>query len=232
VQGTDPETIEEVRQRAPQAFHTELFRAVTEADWAEAARRQKGVAGAVATYRWTGSWYTVFVAVDPANRADLVDLPNGRTRLEPAFEQTVRAFLNRFRLAGYDIELRPPRFVPVDLVVEVCTLPGHFRADVAEAVRLALSARVLPDGSLGFFHPSNFAFGMPLYLSRLYAAVERVEGVESVAVRKLTRYGEPDAGELAKGVVAVGPWEIVRLDNDPSFVEHGVLTVTALGGKA
>ena len=79
---------------------------------------------------------------------------------------------------------------------------------------------------------SNFTFGQPLYLSRLYAAVERVEGVESVAVRKLTRYGEPDAGELAKGVLAVGPWEIVRLDNDPSFVEHGVLTVTAMGGKA
>ena len=35
--GADPETIEEVRQLAPQAFHAELFRAVTEADWAEAA---------------------------------------------------------------------------------------------------------------------------------------------------------------------------------------------------
>ena len=55
-EGTDPETIEEVRQLAPQAFHTELFRAVTEADWAEAAKRLAGVAGAVATYRWTGSW--------------------------------------------------------------------------------------------------------------------------------------------------------------------------------
>ena len=232
VQGTDPETIEEVRQRAPRAFHTELYRAVTEADWAEAAQRLAGVAGAVATYRWTGSWYTAFVAVDPTDRADLVDLPNGRTRLEPGFEQRVRAFLNGFRLAGYDIELRPPRFVPTDLAVEVCTLPGHFRADVAQAVRDALSDRVLPDGSRGFFHPDNFTFGQPLHLSRLYAAVERVEGVESVAIRKLTRYGEPDAGELMKGVLAVGPWEIVRLDNDPNFVEHGVLTVTAMGGKA
>jgi hypothetical protein len=231
VQGTDPETIEQVRQRAPQAFHTDLYRAVTEADWAAAAQRLLAIAGAVATYRWTGSWYTVFVAVDPTDRADLVDLPNGRTQLEPAFEQVVRTFLNGFGLAGYDIELRPPRFVPVDLAVEVCTLPGHFRTDVAQAVRDALSDRVLPDGSRGFFHPSNFTFGLPLYLGRLYAAVERVEGVESVAVRKLTRYGEPDAGELAKGLLAVGPWEIVRLENDPNFVEHGVLTVTAMGGK-
>ena len=230
--GFDAETIEEVRQLAPQAFHSVLFRAVTEEDWAEAARRLTDVAGAVATFRWTGSWMTIFVAVDPRDRADLVDLPNGRTRLETNFERRVRAFLTRFRLAGYDVELRPPRFVAVELVVDVCARPGYFRADVAQAVRDALSARVLPDGSRGFFHPDNFTFGDPLYLSRLYAAVERVEGVDSVAIRKLVRFGQTDSGELAAGVLRVGPWEIVRLDNDPSFVEHGVLTVTAQGGKA
>ena len=203
--GVDAETIEEVRQLAPQAFHSELFRAVTVEDWAEAARRLPDIQGAVATYRWTGSWYTVFVAVDPSDRADLVDLPNGRTRLEPAFERRVRAFLTRFRLAGYDVELRPPRFVPLDIEIEVCAAPGHFRADVAAAVRRALSAQVLPDGTLGFFHPENFTFGEPLYLSRLYAAVERVEGVESAVVRRFQRYGEA-AGELESGVLrrAVG----------------------------
>ena len=229
--GVDPETIEEVRQLAPQAFHTELFRAVTEEDWAEAARRLPDVQGAVATYRWTGSWYTIFVAVDPRDRADLVDLPNGRTRLEPAFEQQVRAFLTRFRLAGYDVELRPPRFVPLDIELEVCAAHGHFRTDVVNAVRRALSAQVLPDGTRGFFDPENFTFGEPLYLSRLYAAVERVEGVDSVVVRRFQRYGFEAAGELEKGVIAMAPWEIVRLDNDPSFVEHGVLSVVGKGGK-
>jgi len=230
--GVDAETIEQVRQLAPQAFHTELFRAVTEEDWAAAAKRLAGVQGAVASYRWTGSWTTIFVAVDPLDRIDLVDLPNGNTRLEPVFEAQVRAFLTRFRLAGYDIELRPPRFVPVTLELEVCARHGYFRSDVAAAVREALSNRVLPDRSRGFFHPSNFTFGDPLYLSRLYAAVERVEGVESVAIRRLVRYGQPDAGELDRGALLTGPWEIVRLDNDPSFVEHGVMTVTARGGKA
>jgi hypothetical protein len=230
--GVDAETIEEVRQRAPQAFHSELYRAVTEADWAEAASRLPDVAGAVATYRWTGSWYTVFVAVDPRFREDLVNLPNGRTRLEPGFERRVRAFLARFRLAGYDIELRPPRFVPLELELEICAAPGYFRSDVAQVVRDALSARVLPDGTRGFFHSDHFTFGQPVYLSRIYAAVERVEGVDSLAVRVFRRYGHTDAGELEKGVLAVGPWEIVRLDNDPTFVEHGVLRVTARGGKA
>lgn len=230
--GTDMETIEEVRQLAPQAFHSELFRAVTAEDWAQAARRFTGVAGAVATYRWTGSWTTIFVAVDPSDRRDLVDLPTGRTRLDPAFEQTIRAFLGRFRIVGYDIELRPPQFAALELVVEVCARRGYFATDVAQAVRDALSARVLRDGTQGFFHPDNFTFGDPVYLSRLYAAMERVEGVDSAAVRRLCRFGQPPAGELERGVLRVGPWEIARLDADPSFPEHGVLTVTALGGKA
>ncbi len=85
--GADAETVEQVRRRAPQAMRAELKRAVTEADWVRAAEQLDGVSGAVATFRWTGSWLTIFVAVDPVDRANLVDLPDGRTRLEPAFER-------------------------------------------------------------------------------------------------------------------------------------------------
>lgn len=230
--GADAETVEEVRRHAPAAMHAELKRAVTDDDWARAARHLEGVSGAVATFRWTGTWLTVFVAIDPEDRSSLVDLPDGRTRLEPAFEQHVRAWLARFRIAGHDIELRPPRFVGLELAVEVCAAPGYFRTDVAEAVRAALSARVLPGGGRGFFHPDYFTFGDAVYASRLYAAVERVTGVDSVAIRKLTRFGQPQRDELDRGVLPIGPWEIARLDADPSFAEHGVLTVTARGGKA
>ncbi len=230
--GVDAETVEQVRRRAPEAMRAVLKRAVTEADWVRAAKELDGVSGAVATFRWTGTWLTIFVAVDPVDRADLVDLPNGRTRLDPAFEARIRAWLTRFRIAGHDIELRPPRFVGLELVVEVCARHGYFRTDVQAGVRDALSARVLPDGSRGFFHTDNFTFGDPVYLSRLYAAIERVTGVDSVAIRKLTRFGQPQHDELDRGVLLIGPWEIARLDNDPSFAEHGVLTVTARGGKA
>jgi predicted phage baseplate assembly protein len=225
VAGTDAETIEHVRRLAPQAFHSELFRAVTEEDWARAAERLPGVAGAAATYRWTGSWTTVFVAIDPRDRADVVDLPDGRTRLEAGFERRVRAFLTRFRLAGFDVELRPPRYVGVELAIEVCARAAYFREDVAQAVRDALSVRA-------FFDPSHFGFGDSVYASRLYAAVAAVPGVESLAIGRLRRFGEADAGELERGELAVGPWEIARLDNDPNFAEHGVLTVTARGGKS
>jgi hypothetical protein len=229
--GTDAETIEQVRRRAPQAFRAEQFRAVTEADYVAAARRLPDVAGAVAAFRWTGSWYTVFVAVDPADPAELVRRPRGLTQLSPRLERRVRAFLTRYRLAGYDLEIRPPRFVPLEIEVELCVSGDHFRADVAKAVVDALSARVLATGTPGFFHPDNLTFGQPVYLSRLYAAVERVEGVDSAVVKVFQRAGGIDRGELQQGVIPIGPWEIAQLENDLSFMENGVLRVVARGGK-
>jgi hypothetical protein len=229
--GVEPETIEEVRRRAPQAFRAEQFRAVTEADYVAAAKKLPEVAGAVATFRWTGSWYTVFVGVDPRDPEDLIRRPKGLMQLSPRVERIVRAFLTRRRLAGYDLEIRPPHFVPIELDLLVCVCPDHFRAEVARAVADALSNRLLPGGTRGFFHSDNFTFGQTVYLSRIYAAVEKVEGVDSVQVRVFQRAGGIDNGELASGVLPIGPWEIALLDNDPNFMENGVLEIEVRGGK-
>lgn len=229
--GVDPETIEEVRQRAPAAFRARRLRAVTEADYTAAARELPEISGAAASFRWTGSWYTVFVGLDPRDPAELVESPDGRTQLAPELEEKVRAFLETRRLAGYDVELRPPEYVPLELELELCVGASHFRTDVVRAVGEALSNRDLPSGGRGFFHPERFSFGQPVYLSRIYAAVEHVPGVDSVVARAFHRYGQFESGELESGVLPIGPWEVARLDDDPNFVEHGVLRLTAGGGK-
>jgi hypothetical protein len=229
--GTDPETIEEVRQYAPAAFHAEQFRAVTETDYAAAARKLPEVAGAVAAFRWTGSWYTVYVGIDPRDPENLITEEGGRTRLAPAFAHCVRDFLTRYKLAGYDLEIRAAAYVPMELEIRVCVAPDHFRADVLRAVRDALGTRAFSDGTRGFFHPDNFSFGQDVFLSQLYAAVEAVEGVEAATIRVFRRYGYGDAGELDSGTLPIGPWEIARLDNDPNFLERGVLKLSAAGGK-
>ena len=229
--GVDPETIEETRQRAPLAFRADQPRAVTEQDWAAAAEKQAGVDGAVASFRWTGSWYTVFVAIDPSDPQALVDDAVGHLVLEPSFEQRLRDALTGYRLAGYELELRPPEFAPLDIAVDVCARPGYFRGDVAQAVRNALSARDLGGGRRGFFHRSNFSFGQPVFLSRLYAAVERVDGVDSLVVTRFQRYGRPENGELAAGTIAVGRFEVAQLENDPNFLERGALAVNVRGGS-
>jgi hypothetical protein len=83
---------------------------------------------------------------------------------------------------------------------------------------------------VGFFHPSNFTFGQPLYLSRLYLAVEQVPGVDSAEVTLFNRYWFPAGTELADGAILPGDQEVIRCDNDANFPENGVLRLTALDG--
>lgn len=227
--GVDPELIEQVKQLAPAAFHAEQFRAVTEEDYARAAEKHPEVSKAVATFRWTGSWHTVFLTIDPV----------GRTDVPPELEQRVKAWVTRYTLAGYDLEIDPPIFVPLEIEIDVCVAPDHFRAHVEEALLIALSSWVLPDGRRGFFHPDNFTFGQALYLSQLYAAVEAVAGVDSAVVTRFARRDDHDpeparpitSQNLDRGYVSMGRLEVLRLDNDPNFPENGVLQLNMLGGK-
>ena len=76
--------------------HHPPSRAVTEADYAEVAQRHPEVQKAVATRRWTGSWYTIFVAIDRA----------GGRAVDADFEEEMIAHLERYRMAGVDVEIK------------------------------------------------------------------------------------------------------------------------------
>jgi hypothetical protein len=194
---------------------------VTEPDYVAAAELLPVVSNAQADFRWTGSWHTVFNTIDPRGTDTLLT----RTQIE------VRNHLTRYKLAGYDLEIDPPEYVPLEIEMIVCAKLEHFRPDVEEAVRRRVGARALSDGTLGFFHPDNFTFGQPVFLSELYAAVEGVPGVDSVEITVFKRFGSVPNNELQVGRIEVGRLEIVRLNNDPNFPEHGILTIEMRGGK-
>ena len=178
VGGVAPEQIDEVRQRAPVAFRTQR-RAVTPSDYANELTKHPEVQRAVASFRWTGSWRTVFIAVDRVGGGE-VDAP---------FEQRMRSYLEPLRMAGHDLEIHTPSFVAIELKLQVCVGADYFRADVEKELRRLFSSRVLADGRRGVFHPDNFTFGQTVYLSPLIAAAGRVDGVDSVRVLTFQRQG-------------------------------------------
>lgn len=218
--GVDPERIEEVRRRAPQAFRTQE-RAVTPDDYAEVTQRHAQVQRAAGTLRWTGSWHTVFLTVDRFGGAP-VDHP---------FEEDIRDHVERYRMAGHDLEVDAPHFVPLDVEMFVCVKPDYFRAHVKKALEEIFSKDVLLDGRRGVFHPDNFSFGQTVYLSPLYAAAHAVPGVASVTITKFERKGTPETRYLDDGFLPLGRLEIARLDNDRNFPERGVFSVKLGGGK-
>ncbi len=232
--GVDPETIEEVRQYAPVAFRPQtvagepgrpdgrtLARAVTPADYAAVAEAHSEVQRATATLRWTGSWRTVSLTADRF----------GGGTVDADFEEELRAHLERYRLAGHDLEIDPPRLVALEVAMHVRVKPGYFADQVRSALLAVLSNRVLPDGRRGVFHPDRLTFGQTVYLSPLYAEAQAVDGVESVDITTFQRRDQPGTTGLEAGRVLLNRLEIARLDNDPSFPERGTLTLTLAGGR-
>jgi Baseplate J-like protein len=219
VGGTEPEPLQRVLLDAPQAFRVQE-RAVTEADYASTAQRHPQVQRAAATRRWTGSWHTMFVTVDR----------KGSVSVDEQFRAELRAFLEGFRLAGYDLEIDAPRFVPLDLALDVCVTPASLRSEVKQALLEAFGNRDLPDGQRGFFHPDSFTFKQPVYLSQVVAAAMGVPGVQWVSPTRFQRWGQEPAGELSAGRITFERLEIARLDNDANTPENGRLDLVMRGG--
>lgn len=218
--GTDPETNEQIRRRAPQAFMTQE-RAITMTDYEHVTLENHQVEDAVATLRWTGSWYTVFVTAEP----------KGAGNLTPALRHQLARNINHYRLAGQDIELENPQYVSLSIELQVCVDPAYFRSDVEDMLLQVLGNRFLPNGQKGLFYPGNFTFGQTVYLSPIYTAAHKVPGVTSVSASTFEPLGVSTSVYLQNGAIPLGSFQIARLDNDPSLPDHGQLTLVLEGGK-
>ena len=59
----------------------------------------------------------------------------GGAAVDARFEARLRRHLERFRMAGYDLEVDAPRFVPLDVELHICVKPDYFRSEVLRAVQ-------------------------------------------------------------------------------------------------
>lgn len=230
--GIDPETLTEAKLYAPMAFRGQLERAVTRDDYAFLAQRSspaKIQRTAAAPLRWTGGWYEVGIAIDPF----------GSEELTGDLREEIEGYLYRYRRIGHDLRVEPAKYVSLDVVLSVCVLPHYLRGQVKAALLDVFSNRDLPGGKRGLFHPDNLSFGEGIYLSTLVAAAQNVTGVESVRIAnhpdpanlKLERLYEGPNQEIETGVLALGPLEVARLDNNRSFPENGRLLLSVRGGR-
>lgn len=217
--GQDPESMEAVRLDAPVAFRRQE-RAVTPADYEAITERHPDVQKAKATRRWTGSWHTMFVTVDRRGGGDV----------DAEFEEELRAFLEPFRLAGHDLEIDRPRFVPLDVALRVCIHPGFVRTDVEATLIDEFSRFDLGPGRRGFFHPDALTFGEPVYLSALLERAMAVQGVSWIEPLRFQRWGVAPQGEILEGRIRFDRLEIARLDNDPNRPENGRIAFVMQGG--
>jgi predicted phage baseplate assembly protein len=230
--GRDLESGDHARRIGPATFHQPLV-AVTASDYESVATAFSPGNGAAAiqranaNFQWNGSWLTVSVAADPMNGEGL----------SAGLRQQLLQYLGTRRLAGYDLEVTGPKYVPIEMEIQVSIVAGAQQGDVEQALLEAFSSGPLAGGASGFFNPNNFTFGGNLYVSQIYAAAMAVPGVASAKVALLARLhalqpAQETAVNIAQGFLTVGSDEILRLDNDPNFPQNGTLSVIVKGVAA
>ena len=218
--GADAETVSHIQRMAPQAFQAVQYRAVLAKDYEAAAETLPFVEKAGSCFRWTGSWMTVFTAIDP----------HGGLAIGVDQEIKVVELLNRYRLAGYESYAPTPDYVSIDLFIEVCVLTGWRNGDVEAGVLNLLGDASPCRRSEGFFFADRFTFGTPLYRSRLEAAIQNAPGVLGVRAIRYRKRGSFANFRNLPEIIAPAPTQILRVENDPSWPERGTIRVIAEGG--
>ena len=185
--GDDPETLDRARRNAPLTVLT-LDRIVSLRDYEDFARAFGGIAKALATWTWDGQRQGVFVTVAGVDGAALDE--NGRTFKnlvaamhgagDPYVPLRVKSYAEAgFRLAG------------------VVTRHPDYLSDKVEAdVRVAL---------LRYFAFDARAFGQPVALSEVMAAIQAVPGVVAVDIDALHRLDLVGGAGLQMRLPAAAP---------------------------
>jgi Baseplate J-like protein len=227
--GRDPEAPEKIRRNAPEAFRTRQLRAVTLADYVRRAEEVPGVARAVARYAWTGSWRTVRVAIDPVGFVAAGD--EASDALWANLQPQVAAHLEAVRLIGEDLEIRPPRYVPLDIDIVVCAAADAWREDVRALIEDELSDGYAADGQLGLFHPDGWTFGQPLHRSVIEGRLHAIAAVEHVISISMRRFDQSTPGAPDASVLEMAFDEVLLLANDPDHLQRGRLRLQVQGGR-
>jgi hypothetical protein len=157
----------------------------------------------------------------------LVD-PVGEGDLTQDLLSAVQSHLEDLRMAGREVVLAPPDYVPLDLRLAVCPEPGNEPATVRETVLAAL--RPGTDVRPGFFHPNNLFFGEEIDLPTILATVQALPGVRSVKALKFEKLGVPSTDPLTGSPLPIAklqltPPQVPRLDADDNVPENGRLEV-------
>jgi hypothetical protein len=217
--GRDRESREEFIRRIPEAYRLRQLRAITLKDYIDRAEELAEVSRASARYGWTGSWRSVRIAIDPV----------GTTELEDDLRRKIAGHLDAVRLIGDDLEIRPPRFIPLEIHVNLCIHPGYWPEDIREILEQEFSDGFTPDGRMAFFHPDRWTFGKALRASQIIGRVQSVKGVDHVTSLGMRRWNAVTPGTA--DIIEVRTNEIIQVKNNPDHLEEGFIFFNIKGGR-
>lgn len=163
--GADAEPTAEAARQGPARFRS-MGRAVTAADF-EAHARSFGIQKVRAR---AGAWNRVVLHIAPAGGG----LPSD------TLKNDLIAYFDSKRLLTSIVEVADPKYVPVTIAGRLTVEPGHFQSQIQQRARDVIRALWAFD---------EVDFGDTLYISKIYEAIEAIEGVAAVVVTVFSRPG-------------------------------------------
>jgi uncharacterized phage protein gp47/JayE len=165
--GAARESIDHARQQAPKVFRS-FQRAVTAADYEALAENFPGVARAKAIGR-SLSWIEVFIMPT----AGLIRDVDGKRLLSSALQARLMRYFADHSMLMTSVSVRSPQMVNINITADVGIEPSHYAEEVEQRAQAALKA---------LFAIDQLSFGQTIYLSKVYEALEAINGVAYVDV--------------------------------------------------
>jgi predicted phage baseplate assembly protein len=182
--GTDEETLDHAKLRAPEALKSH-DRAVTPEDFELLARE----AGPVARAKALPLYNPNFPGIDVPGSVSVIIVPNAASPTpmpSPGLLRTVCAYLDQRRLITTELYVLGPTYVPVAIAVEVVATDDADVAKVQQDVESAIATFL--DPLIGGSDGQGWPFGGTIYYSDLYRAA-LTTGVQRVASLTITLDG-------------------------------------------
>jgi hypothetical protein len=249
----NPHSMEQARRAGPWDIHTQK-RMVTTEDYALRLREHPLVVHAHAWTEWSGSWFTLHLAVIAFGNLQLDARPGDGAGGEiteelkdrvinfhegvgliapdlvsaplPSVRMILRPYIDAFRMAGQEVILQDPVYVGVYMAISVKVGPNHFQSEIRHAI-----AQVLGHGPGGFFEPGELGFGEDLYASDVIEALMSLDGIEHVCLNRFKRIGSQFSDRAEAGFVALDGLEVAVCNNDAGDPASGYYRLKLHGGR-
>lgn len=197
--GTRPDTLEEARARIMRPIRS-AHACVEPSDYAELAAQHPHIRQAQAKRSWAGTWPCMTVHL----LSESNDAPSDQVL------QEIKTSLDTHRRIGVRVDVRPAAVVHVDISVHVVV-----DATVPEPTirrRMLETLGSIPCSSKGFFHPSNWEMGQPVYEAPLVRCLSEIQGVRWLETVRFTRRDDPTEPQV-KGLIDIQAHEVARIDS-------------------
>ncbi|MBL4901392.1 MAG: baseplate J/gp47 family protein [Desulfocapsa sp.] len=189
--GSDRESINHAVKHAPNVFRS-FKRSVTAEDYKALAMNFNGV-GKLRAEATNWNTVTLFVA------------PEGGGTVSDIFRANLLAYFEDKRPLSTIIEIEDADYVKIYIKAEVGIESYYSPENIKEKVSGAVA------NLLAF---KKVDFEDTLYLSKFYEAIEDIEGVKYVTIKRFTREADLENHIDENGIIAMGVNEIPRIPND------------------